>query len=609
MDTQQHGSQTMTIAHRGVALITTLAGVVVVTMLVLAFLATQRGQHSLTALSLEKKACREAARSVAEFCRFQLEGQESWARPGSAAVEPVEFRDGTGDLLFSLSPLTREVALAKPEFANLSGEVYLEGSLPGDDVRFAATVTNNLARKSAHPLEPVGPQACLLKIRAWRGETLETVEVVLRKAAFFDSTIATTGDITIEADAIDFASADRLRNQVRSKSDVSLPPSSDIKFSPHPDSRNPEKGTVWAAGEIAVGGNSSEAALLLAADATGGEFLAKAPTFYEVPQLRQRDIESRTAKPIAELAAGNYGFTEVKVTFKDTDGETHEQVLTVLGLYSEPGWEMTEFHFCEADLRLEAPDPPPTPDPATPPPPGPAPDASTVVLGTLSGTPQPEHEFPLGGFTMTIGSAGSGNFTLPAESDYRVAGNLSLFGSNPEAPAVLSFVDNDPNPAMPEEGSLSVTMDLAVGCSLSNCGKLVAGRDIHLSPRDVTIDKLEEGNDLAIYAGRDVLIAPMFNGDEALRNDTRRLFVFRGIIYAERDFSFLSSTVRGAERLDEYNRDLFIEGAVVARQGEVLIQGNEEVQLKYNREFLDDLLERSTESNQVHLEEMSSRPR
>lgn len=607
--------------HLGVALITTLAGFVVVTMLILAFLAAQRSQHAFTGLSLGQKACREGIRSVVDFCRFQLEGQESWGRLGAGELlEPAELRDGTGAVLFTMRPISETDARAKSEFNGLTGDAYFEGDLVAQNVSFQATVTNNLASKAAHGSEPVGPKACLLRIRASRGQISATVDVLLRRAAFFDSTIATTGPIRIDADEIDFASVDRLRNQIRSKSNILLPAYADIKFTPHPSFQSSEKGTVWAAGDIFVDGDSSEATLTQAADHTGGEFIANAPTFYEVPRLRRSDVDSSGGKPEVFLAPACYVFTEFDVEFLDTDGVTHRQALTVLATYSDDVHStLTSYHFCEQDLRLDdgatpTPAPPPltpTPSPSgtpTPPPP-PLPRPETVVYDGMAGIIEPEHDFTLGGFKMTLAGEGSGSFELAAETAYRVRGNLSLGGTNTMFPSALSFMDHNPDPEHPEEGSLSVDGDLSVGASLFNCGKLVAGRDVTLSPRDVTIDKLEETSDIAIWAGRDVVIAPMFHGDEALRNDNTRYFVFTGIVYAERDFKFLSASVREDEALADYRRHLWLEGAVVARSGEVEIRGNEKVKITYNREFLDDLLEKSVESDHVQVEEMSWIPR
>jgi hypothetical protein len=278
---------------------------------------------------------------------------------------------------------------------------------------------------------------------------------------------------------------------------------------------------------------------------------------------------------------------------------------------------MIEFHFCDDDLTLPQATPTPEPSPlplptispsASPTPLGPLPDPSTVHCGDLAGTAEAEHDFSLGGFAMSLGDSGSGSFGLDAEHDYWCDGSLALSGGNPEAPSSLGFEDHDPDPDHPEEGSLSVSGDLTIGASLYNCGRLLAGNDVHLSPRDVAIEQLEEGNDIAIFAGHDVLIAPMFRADEAFQGNTNRVFVFRGIVYAEHDFSFQSALVANSEDpRDDYNRRLYLEGAVVARQGEVLIRGNEKVQIKYNREFLDDLLEKSAESDLIQLEELSMR--
>jgi hypothetical protein len=234
------------------------------------------------------------------------------------------------------------------------------------------------------------------------------------------------------------------------------------------------------------------------------------------------------------------------------------------------------------------------------------------------GIEEPDAKFDVPGGTVYVPAADEWpKVEFSAEVDYRVRtqgglpGDFKVYSLDLSA-AELSFKDNDPDPDNPQEGLLSCERDIYLEGYVSNCGRLLAARDVQLSPRDVTVDNLEDADDLAVFGGRDVKIVPLFHGDEAVRTDATRFFVFKGLVYAEHDFAFRSS-VQAADEFGnpftaEFNRKLFVEGALVARQGDVFIQGNESVELRYHREYLDDLMEKSFEGDTVQLEELSWRP-
>lgn len=605
---------------RAIALITTMAALVVVTMLVGAFLATRQSLISLTRVSAEEQACRDTLRSLTNFCRFRLEGQATWARTPGNPADSVEFRDGSGALAFRLTALETAQAMARPEFEGLEGLAYFEGEAPRAGVRFALAVTNNL--ESQDPAGAVAGKSCDFQVRALRGTYSDSIQVVMRKASFFDSTVAASGNIHIDAQEVNFSSNDPLRNQIRSKSDILLPEKDDIMFTPDPEVQTPEKGTVWAQGDITVGTSSDPNYLRnVVSVETGGEFLPNASTRYSVPELRKEDLDADGSKPVVWLRPVVYEFSYEEVQYRDTDGNARTRKIPLL-MIAEPNPDETasdtplEFHFNEAALLEPL-------DPLNPQPLDHVADPASVTIAVGS-TATPTEVTPSTDGTLDVDGAqirmpvepgrDTPSVTFDAEFDYRVKaigglpGDFEIRSVNLAASAIR-FKDNDPDPEHPQEGLISVERDLTVEGYLENCGKLLAGRDVRLMPRDVTVDNLEQTDDLAVFGGRDVTIVPLFNGDEAERQDVRRYFAFRGLVYAERDFKFLSSvfTPEGGGEV-RFDRKLFVEGALVARQGDVYVQGNESVELKYNREFLDDLMEKSFEGEQAQLEELSWRP-
>lgn len=605
---------------RAIALITTMAALVVVAMLVGAFLATRQSLISLTRLSAEEQACRDTLRSLANFCRFRLEGRATWASTPGNPADSVEFRDGGGAVAFRLNALETAQAASKPEFEGLEGLAYFEGEAPRAGVRFAVAVSNNLDSEDA--TAGVAGKSCDFQMRAIRGTHSDSVRVVLRKASFFDSTVAASGNIHIDAQEVNFSSNDPLRNQIRSKSDILLPEKDDIAFTPDPEVQTPEKGSVWAQADITVGDNSDLGYLRdVVSVETGGEFFPNASTRYSVPELKKADLDADGSKPVVWLRPVVYEFRYDDVHYLDTDGNARTRKLPLL-MIAEPNLNENasdtplEFHFNESALLEPL-------DPSNPQPLDHVAEPSSVYI-EVGSTSTPTAVTPSADGTLSVQGAlirmpvepgrDTPVVTFDAEYDYRVKavaglpGDLEIRSVNLAASAIR-FKDNDPDPEKPQEGLISVERDLTVEGYLENCGKLLAGRDVRLMPRDVTVDNLEKTDDLAVFGGRDVTIVPLFNGDEAERQDVRRYFAFRGLVYAEHDFKFLSSvfTPEGGGEV-QFNRQLFVEGALVARKGDVYVQGNESVELKYNREFLDDLMEKSFEGEQAQLEELSWRP-
>ncbi len=574
---------------RAIALITTLAAMVVVMMLMGAFFSNWQSYISLNRYSAEKLACREALTSLADGCRFQLEGERRWgAEPGKES-DAIELRNASGDIVLALRPLPEgEVS---SEFEGLTGISFFEGETAGSHVRIALSVVNNLDNELPLTSQNVGPKACRLQFMVKYGGYVERVEVTLRRAGFFDSTVLASKKIEIDADKVNFSSTDPLRNQIRSESEIYLPDTPNLKFTPADDAITVEKGTVWSKDDIYIHGSSNADKLRRAAEDTGADFLPNAPSYYKIPELRKSDIDYETDKPITHLAAGHYGFREISVTYQDIRGNTYtREVKAVLSYAATSGGagDLAKFHYLRTPLL--------DPDADDPDPDGYQPDFSTVTYGGLVGEGEPSAEFQIDDFGCDLNA---NQLSLPAGPDFRVGGDLGISDGS------LVFIDAAADPENPIEGYLSVDRDLSISGQIVNGGKIVAGRNVLLSPFDLRVDKLDEASDIAIYAGNDVIVQPPFS-DEG-RADARRYFVFKGLVYAGKDFKFLSSVVRNGT-VYQFDRKLYIEGALVAKRGEVVIKGNESVELKYNRDFLDDLLENPLEKDVVQLEVLAWRP-
>ncbi len=622
MGTRQHstkalGDRSMRKDQKGIALFTVMAAVVVVMMMLGAFLTSHQSQLALNATSRERQACRDALDSVAQFCRFRLEDDSAWLRVTTSNFSQQTYSDPNGQPIFLFQEVDPNQFSSRPELARLGGRTILEGRVVASGVDFRVSVVNNLAFKTADSIHQVPAESCRLRIQALYGRTSESAEIVLRNAAYFSSTVAASGDIEVEADSVTFASSDPLRNQIRSLSDIKLPDTPDLQFQPDAANQRAEKGTVWAYGDIEIDQDSSNQKLLQATTQTGGEFIPDARTAYSVPELNKRDVGGDLAFRIAngqapnalELAPARYVFCEADVEFKDTDGMDRTKTIKTL-FQSTPGNlpqndTFDAFHFMESDLL----------DPNTPY----TPDPTTVALvngpngGPAFGTPHPPDPNGDPIFQLTNGPqvqlGGGGALVLPADREILVRGDFSVGTDDPTNLPTLTFYDPDPllpDPNNPDRGHLEVERDLGLAAYVSNGGKLIAGRDVAISPKEIEVNA-NETEDLAIYAGQDVTIQPLFVTNQGYLDDRNKKYVFRGLVYAQNDFNFLSSIDRNGTTVD-YNRKLEVEGALVARNGAVKIQGNEDIMLRYNPDFLDDLLEKNFQETHSQVEEISWRP-
>lgn len=575
---------------RAIALVTTLSALAVVVMLLGAFFINWQSHISMSRYSAEKKDCAEALSSLADACRFQLEGQRDWGKVAGAAEDEIAFNSRSGDPLLVLRPVSPDTDRGE-DFAGMSGLAYFQGESARTGVRIAMAIVNNLDNDLPLAAQRVGAKSCRLQFRVRKGAYTEWVEVTLRRAGFFDSTVLASKKIDIDADKVEFSSLDPLRNQIRSESEIYLPDTPLLKFTPAEGALTAETGTVWSKEDIHIGGVKTPAKLQAAAEATGADFLPKAPSYYKIPELRKRDIDYETGRPVVHLAPANYAFEKkLPVTYLDTRGNSYTRTVSAVLVYGTGDSPVLgEFHFLSTGLDI--------PDETDPEPDEYTPRLDTVTYSGVVGVVT-DPKFTLDSFDCDMST---GTLSLDAGSEYRVAGDLGISGGD------LVFVDEVADPDNPIEGFLSVDRDFSIGGQISNGGKIVAGRNVRLSPYDVRVDKRDEASDIAIFAGNDVLISPPFVTDSETRQDASRYFVFKGLVYAGNDFKFLSSLVRNGSTY-QFDRKLYIEGALVAKRGEVIIKGNESVELKYNREFLDDLLENPQDRGVVQLEVLAWRP-
>lgn len=583
-------------ARRGFALITALGGVVLAAMLLGAFFLSHRSSLALAGQNADSRACQEALLTLSDYCRFQLEKQKTWTTV-PPLPDPEVVMDSLNREILRLDHLSDEELEERPDLADLPGQAHLVGRLAESGVEVHLAVSNHLNGVDAVSPDGVARRSCRIRMEARRGRARERVELLVRKQAFFDSTVFASRQVDIQADMVTFSSTDPVRNQVRSLDDVRLPEQENLRFEFRlPEGEAPPvRGTVWARDEISVGGLSDSATLASAAEATQAQFMPDAPGRYNPPRLNKEDVTEQSGLTEVWYEPSVYSFGAVEVTYQDSDrGLVTESVGCLYrGQPQGDGAPIYDGVVPPTDAYFLL---PPTADL----------DSVTTGLDGLMTHPQvvDGFEVPQGPRVHLRSPSGGGVppeplVTFPANAEIRVPGDLVILAP-PHSTPEIRFGSGAPG-----KGVINAERDVCLQGRLLGTASIVAGQDILMTPNEVEVLNDVEG-DVALYAGRDVKVAPRFTDDFGLLRESG-FFTLRGLVYAGRDFSFQTSATLGGDQA-QYQRELDIEGALVAREGGVSIAGDDRVEIRYNPNYLDKFLERLSNESSVQLDVVSWRP-
>lgn len=603
-----------------------LASILLLLLMLGALLEAQRSRSSLAAYNFDREICRDTTESLFQYVRFKLEQNQTWLLDAATSPEPPSQQDGRP--LFSMTNLKRL------DSKEICGRIEITGEfMQASPVDFTLAIDNNLHNKAGE--YSLSPHSARITIETRYGRSSQRKSWILIHSAFSNSTLAASRDIDLQAPEIVFASTDPSRNQIRSQEDVLLPPSESIKFEPSDEWRRGEKGTVWAYDDIRLGGSSN---LEQASLVTGGQFIPNGKTAYEVPVIPVSKIGADLQKDeILEIEGGHYALGRATIQVDDTEGETHEIYLPIVHVTKH---DRDDLYLLRTDLVVE-------PKPAAVEPEDEtvegeeetseaeeeASEAEEEVSEGEEGTPEGESpelvEVELDFNTIRIKDSeppkrlfiqdtpnielGGGmlvNLTpvneeteevlpclveLPVGVKVVTSESLTIVGYSAAFLPTLSFTSDHPNSILEgsDRGHLeSKKGSLTLGCNVENGGILIAAGSVHIFPEELDLEASSK-EDLAICAGGDVHVNPyLVEAPEEFREKPGKMGI-KGLLYAGGSFKFSARSMSGDEEL-EYNRDLEIEGSVVARGGSIFIVSAEKLILKYNPEFLDDVLEANT---------------
>jgi hypothetical protein len=569
--------------------------ILLIVVLLTAVFQSQRSRSSLIRYDADKEIAREAALSVLEYGRFRLEQQQTWL-----VEEPIEFvppLTPSGKPLFVVDRLERQDE-NEDEEEPASFVVTMDGTLHAEQqVEFSMLITNNLANDTGDL--GLGPHSSSLDVTTRFGTSKVRHVWVLRHAAFSNSTVAASGNIEMETETVAFSSTDSSRNQIRSMSNIYLPDAEQLEFNPGGGWQRQEKGTVWAHDDIRIGPEDDPTPLGEAAEETGAQFIPNGRSAYRVPKLKVEDVgadlelDEHTLMP-----SGVYRVGTTTLTVQDTSGTIHEKAIPVVQ-QGEIG-DSPSIRFVESQLQDGL---PPL-------------DLTTIRLASdpdepVFAQPSSSANVKLGPLEAFLLQDEPCRMTLPAKQRVVCEGSLEISGFSSGDLPVLEFKSKttDPNEKVPRGYLECKGGELAIACHLENAGMLMASGDVSIYPADVKVEA-SLSSDLAVFAGGDVNIDPRLaeSSLEEVGDDGRKL-AFRGLIYAGGDVNFdtVSDHKTKSGNAIYFNRDIEIEGSVVARGGKVSIIGEYGAELRYNPDFLDDVMESSLSSKNRQLEIVSAR--
>ena len=558
---------------RGIALITVMAVLVLCLMLLGAFLQTNRHYLQLYKGGQQRDAVGSATQSAFEFCRFELERDNTWGLP---FTESRSYSRGNMEV--------RE--LVRESVGDREGRLEITFADSGSKVRVA--ILNNIAFDATSP-EQVPANSCRFRIESELGSSRSGADIVVRKMAYFSSTAVASEKVRIDALVANFHSRDPIHNQIRSQGDIELGSliNSEGKrrfnFRPDGDSQNANAGTVWAKGDISLDGQNGRNSSILsqAAAETGASWIDQGRSHSETPELKLEDIDPHTGDELL-IEPGSYKFTRSQLQWQDYSGGWNDfaadtpllehwqngKVQTVYFPYENTGTLPPE------RFRLKE-----------------FPDAE--VSSSFYSTTEFEIQ---DGVKVNLATK---KIAIDANRNAKVKGDFEVTTDSWDVIPTLHFASVTD---WTKRGSLSATGDIDIKGQVYGLANLLAGNDLTIAPNYIDQDKEAEHNstnsNIALYAGRDVTIKPPDTGTWGINSHV----AFRGLVYADNNFKFVANETRVS------GQTLTIEGALVARKGSIDIQNAFHANLIYNPDYLTDLIKKQ-EGNRGQVEMIAWRPK
>ena len=535
----------------------------ILVLMLSAFIQLHRDQFALVVADQHHEAALDAARSGAEYCTFRIERERNWGRaPFSGADCQPEINQG---LELDIQAKTR----------HLKGKVLKTGAT------FEVDILNNLKGTATDDGVPAGK--CRLRVTGSRGLAKVRRELVLSIAPLFDAGVVSSMGINISANKLRVASKDPLRNRLRSKKEIVVPDyNGRLEFPSYAGNasrtlsngtNNVERGLLWAKTGITTqtGQDLSDPDQAQKASATtGGRFIPKATTNYEIHDLRMQDLmvpDNNVTSP-----EGMYVFTEAPVTYTTLAGtsETRNvrmlqrrtgQVVNENGTYT--GGNIEEYWYLKTDFPANG-------EPGWPQ----STSGDSAVGHMINNDPGVTNtSFPI--FAGITANLNLNSINIDPDLHVFVEGEFGVATEVADRTPVVQFKTES---GLYKTGAITSTGNVLIEGFVYGSGKIAAKGDVTLRPNAAVLSS-DEQTELSIFSEQNVRIrrpktVTGSDGD----------FYFNGLIYAKNDVYFDGQRGTGT------GRNVTIQGAVVARDGSVRVEGVNEATIIYDPAYLDSLV-------------------
>lgn len=618
--------------RKGIALFLVLTILGVLTTMLGAFMTINHSNFSLLASSMEQAEATQACLSGYNYALYRIEHDKSWGKDAFNGIDDAEPSTGT--------PLDSALSCTLIEPSHLCYNI------DGTRMSFEITIVNNLpisSRSGGSPdpdtrpgdMPAIADDALYLRIVGHAGRATRRAEAVLHTAPAFDSAAMSNGDLEIRQGKVTIDSNDSMRNFIKSNGDINLPRinrAGDVRFRHTGDTsptKRPPYGYAIARNTIRSGsvnlGQDKDALADANRDSQG--FLAtKTPRKAEILNLDFADIKLPPGTD-SSLPPGNYVFTTTKVnipiavSYEDSDGNTQNTTknlrITVPAIVRRNFVDGTveKVWWSDTDIYI-----PPNSNVWLP---GYPSNTRVTQLGgeslaeytgaseVITGDPPVAHLAD--GVDADLYGA---NVVVQPGHKVNVAGDFGLLyerrsqrGTVEEGPGGIDYPDYD----IPDgsKDALLVLGNGADGSSLKATGEVdirqVTGKGAILARKNLSLNGTlvaegtgVESGGLALMSEQDVVLKvpnQTFQADTV--TDTLRNTMFAGLVYAENNF-----VVRPLSNDASVTRNLNITGSVVARQGKIVVEGTETVNLTYDPKYLDDIV-KDLSQNRIKLERWS----
>lgn len=619
---------TISTRQRGMALMLVLLILFVLTVLTGAFVQVNSVNLNLLTRSINRSYAEAACSTAVHYAWQRLDQNQSW-----------------GDAAYYASAAADE-AWPTTAGANARLQTHWDGAkvtgfVKDSDCRFEIRVYNNLANDTVDTVNNVPKRAVRLSIDGYSRTSKRHAEVVLRKKAFVDASAVSEDQLSVTQvnSKWRISSTDPILNLIRSNDMIVAPDllggTTKMEFMQYGTGASSGPfGAAWAQhdiwsvfGSVNLGTDLTQRAV--AANRVKGEIVPNSGSEYQIPDLQASDLN--TPENEVPLLGGTYTFKIAGTNNPTIPGTAGTAAVTdpLTGAVITPAVAATAAvpGFVQWDQSLEYRAPgvpitdPPTRTLMTVSMQGPEGDLDNPVpldhdvwvpiAGTDQTNPAVQANLRTGQIAVvpdTKAVVSSGDFIVNGQEG---AGSLSL-GTN--VPGMLSTTPPPPpttsrgrrgrhgwnhygghgssNPLPPEiSGPSAIEVQngsIDVLGAATGLGALLAKTDVRMRLKNAMSTDPDVG--IAIYAGQDVKmdwLATQFGTTVTGSKLT-------GLIYAGRNFAIN----------DAYGQDVSVEGAVVAKSGYIQINNANHVDLKYNPDYLYDILDSST-STATRLEQIS----